>query len=199
MDSRLSWNYHINELTKKLNRAVGIIYKIRSYCTQKVLLSFYFSLFHSHLSYGLSVWGISNDCYLSKLRLLQKKIVRAITFSDFKAHSAPILKNLGILEIKYLFKYKTTSLMFDYDHNILPKSLSTLFVRRIDVHDRNLRDTSKNKLYTAHLFNNRHGYNSFSHYGATLLNMAKDLPFYNDSPHKKTFLKLFKNLILESY
>ena len=39
MDSRLSWNYHINELTKKLNRAVGIIYKIRSDCTQNVLLS----------------------------------------------------------------------------------------------------------------------------------------------------------------
>ena len=73
MDSRLSWNYHINELTKKLNRAVGIIDKIRSDCTQKVLLSLYYSIFHSHLSYGLSVWGISNDCYLSKLRLLKKK------------------------------------------------------------------------------------------------------------------------------
>ena len=73
LDSRLSWNHHINELTKKLNRAVGIIYKIRSDCTQKVLLSLYYSLFHSHLSYGLSVWGKSNDCYLSKLCYLQKK------------------------------------------------------------------------------------------------------------------------------
>ena len=52
--------------------------------------------------------------------------------------------------------------MFDFDHNNLPKSLSTLFIRRNDVHDRNLRDTSKNKLYTAHRFNNRHGYNYFS-------------------------------------
>ena len=38
----------------------------------------------------------------------KKKIVRAITFSDFKAHSAPTLKKLGILELKDLFKYKTT-------------------------------------------------------------------------------------------
>ena len=131
---------------KKLNRAVGIIYKIRSDCTQKVLLSLYYSLFHSHLSYGLSVWGKSNDCYLSKLCLLQQKIVHAITFSDFKAHSTPILKKLGILEIKDLFKYNTTSLMLDFDQNNFPKSLSSLFLRRNDVHHRNLSDNNKNKL-----------------------------------------------------
>ena len=126
-------------------------------------------------------------------------MVRAITFSDFKAHSAPILKNLGILEVKDLFKYKTTSLMFDFDHNNLPKSLSTLFLRRNDVHDRNLCGNNKNKLYTAHRFSNRHGYNSFSHYAAKLLNAAKDLPFYNDPTHKTTFLRKYKNLILETY
>ena len=90
LDPSLSWKHHINELTKKLNRTVGIIYKIRFACTQKVLLSPYYSLSHSHLSCGLSVWGSCNECYVSKLCLLQKKIVRALTFSDFKAHSAPI-------------------------------------------------------------------------------------------------------------
>ena len=56
LDSRLNWHRHINELTKKLNRALGIIYKIRPDCTPKVLLSLYYSLFHSHLSYGLYAW-----------------------------------------------------------------------------------------------------------------------------------------------
>ncbi len=191
LDSRLSWNHHINELTKKLNRAVGIIYKIRHDCTQKVLLSLYYSLFHSHLSYGLSVWGNSNDSYLSKLCLLQKKKIRAITFSDFKAHSAPILKNLGILEIKDLFRYKTMSLMYDFDHNNIPKSLSTLFLRRADVHDKILRDNNKNKLYTAQRFNNRHGYNSFSHYGAKILIMFMDLPIFDDSTHKAIFVRKY--------
>ena len=57
LDPFLRWNHHINELIKKLNRAIGMIYKIRYHCTKSVLLSLYFSLFHSHLSYGLSVWG----------------------------------------------------------------------------------------------------------------------------------------------
>ena len=54
-----------------------------------------------------------------------KKNVRAITFSDFKAHLTPIFKNLGILKIRDIFKYKATSLMFDFDHDNLPKLLST--------------------------------------------------------------------------
>ena len=29
LDPFLRWNHHINELTKKLNRAIGVIYKIR--------------------------------------------------------------------------------------------------------------------------------------------------------------------------
>ena len=51
LHSQLNWNNHINELTKKLNRALGIIYKIHPDCTPKVLLSLYYSLFHSHLIY----------------------------------------------------------------------------------------------------------------------------------------------------
>ena len=89
--------------------------------------------------------------------------------------------------------------MYDFDHNNLPKSLSSLFLRRNDVHDWNLRGNNKNKLYTANRFNNWHGYNSFTHYGAKLLNMAKDLPFYNDPTHKAIFLRKYKKSILETY
>ena len=31
LDSRLSWKYHISELSKKLSRSVGMLYKIRDY------------------------------------------------------------------------------------------------------------------------------------------------------------------------
>ncbi len=198
LDTRLRWNHHINELSKKLNRAIGMIYKIRHDCTKKVLLSIYYSLFQSHLSYGLSLWEKSYDSYLSKLNILQKKIIRAITFSDFHAHTSPIFKNLKILSLKDLLIYKTVSLMWDFDHDKLPESLSALFLRREDIHDRNLRGKSKNKMYTAQRFNNRYGYDSFSHCGAILLNKVKDLPYY-DSSSKKSFLNKFKNSIFETY
>ena len=73
LDSQLTWKYHIHELSKKLNRAVGMLYKIRDFCTQTVLRSLYFSLFNSHLVYGIPVWGNCDDRYMSKLLLVEKE------------------------------------------------------------------------------------------------------------------------------
>ena len=133
-----------------------MLYKIRYNCTKTVLRSLYFSLFHSQLSYGLSVWGTSNDEYLSKLALHQKKGIRATTFSDFCAHTSPLFKSLNVLKIKDLFNHKIGSLMWDFDHHSLPDSLASMFTRRDEIHNRNLRDQNKNKLYTAQHFNNRY-------------------------------------------
>ncbi len=199
LDPFLSWKHHISELAKTLNRAIGMIYKIRYNCTKSVLLSLYFSLFHSHLSYGLSIWGSSIDRYLSKLTILQKRIIRAITFSSFNAHTSHIFRDLNILKIKDLFNHKIGSLMWDFDHHTLPGSLNILFTRRDQIHSRNLRDKNKDKVYTAHRVNNKYGYDSFSHYGAMLLNKLKDLPFYDNCYSKKSFQNKYKSCILGSY
>jgi hypothetical protein len=39
MDDRLTWRFHINELCKKLGRAVGMFYKLRHLCPKSVLKS----------------------------------------------------------------------------------------------------------------------------------------------------------------
>ena len=176
-----------------------MIYNIRHNCTQQVLLSLYFSLFHSHLSYGLSLWGTNNVEYLSKLTTLQKKIIRSITISDFNAHTTPLFKRLKILKLNDLYNHKILSLMWDFYHNALPSSLSTLFTWREEIHNLNLRDKINNKLYTAHRFHNRHGYDSFTHYGATLLNKVKELPCYQDCPSKAVFQYKYKSYILDAY
>ena len=59
LDSRLTWKHHVNEICKKLGRSLGMIYKTRKLCNEKILRSLYFSLFNSHASYGLAVWGQS--------------------------------------------------------------------------------------------------------------------------------------------
>ena len=199
LDARLCWKHHIHELSKKLNRAVGLIYKIREFCTPQVLRSLYFSLFYSHLTYCISVWGKSDDTYMHKLKLAQKQIVRALTFSEYRTPSKPLLKELAFLDLDDLYGYQIASIMWDYDHGNLPTTLSTLFKRREDTHNRNLRNTKNHQLYTAHRYNNRHGYNSFSQHGALILNELKGIPFYCEAKSKKIFLNQYKNTILESY
>ena len=49
---------------------------------------------------------------LRKLVLFQKKIVRILTNSDYLAHTKPLFKLTGILELNDLFIYNAQLLMY---------------------------------------------------------------------------------------
>ena len=55
VDENLSWKYHINELSKKFSRTIGIFYRIRHFVRFEILKLLYYSLFYSFLSYGIAV------------------------------------------------------------------------------------------------------------------------------------------------
>ena len=79
LDNKLSWKPHITERCKKLSRVLGMLYKIRPFCPTTVKRSLYFSLFNSHLSYGLAAWGIVNKVIINKVTSLQEKAIKAIS------------------------------------------------------------------------------------------------------------------------
>ena len=199
VDDRLSWKFHIIELCKKLNRAVGMFYKIRFYSTPNVLISLYHSLFSSHMSYGLCAWGLTNDDILSKVQLLQKKAIRAITSAEYCAETAPIFKKLGILNLSDLFDYKISSLMWDFDHDALPSSLSALFKRRDAIHGHNTRQATSGLLEINPTNTVIHGTKSFRTLGAKTLNILKTNEKFLSSSSKKSFLSKFKASLLERY
>ena len=55
LDSNLSWNFHLSELSKKLARTAGLFYKIRHYAQTDTLTLPYHGIFEPFLLYGLSV------------------------------------------------------------------------------------------------------------------------------------------------
>ena len=57
IDTNLSWQYHVNGLSIKLNRANVLLFKIRKHVSCKILRSIYFAVFDSYLSYCCLVWA----------------------------------------------------------------------------------------------------------------------------------------------
>ena len=83
--SNLSWNFHLSELSKKLARTAGLFYKIRHYTQTDTLTLLYHGIFEPFLLYGLSVWGMTYPSFLEPIYVLQKKVLKTITFSDITA------------------------------------------------------------------------------------------------------------------
>ena len=78
LDNMLNWKPHISELSKKLGRVVGLLYKVRKLCSPSPVRSLYFSIFNSHLSYGLVVWGNASSKDIDKIKSLQRRAIRAV-------------------------------------------------------------------------------------------------------------------------
>ena len=72
IDTNLSWKYHVNNLSVKLNSANALLFKMRKYVSLKILRSIYFAIFDSYLSYCCLVWA-QNYSTIQRIIILQKK------------------------------------------------------------------------------------------------------------------------------
>ena len=96
----------------------------------KIRKTLYFSLFESHLNFGNLLWGCANNKLINQIENLQKKCIRNVALKNFRAHTEPIFKNLGILKFTDKLSYCRSVFMHQYRHNKLPPSFTGILVRQ---------------------------------------------------------------------
>ena len=97
--------------------------RIKKFVPKACLKNIYQSLIHSHLNYGIILWGFD----LNKLRIIQKKAVRILSQAHYLAHTEPLFKKENILKIDDIFKMHSYKLYFNFMNNTLPSSIERLF------------------------------------------------------------------------
>ena len=81
IDANLSWQYHVNDISIKLNRVNALLFKMRKYVSLEILRSIYFVIFDSCLSYCSLVWA-QNCSTIQRIVILQKEIGRIINLNQ---------------------------------------------------------------------------------------------------------------------
>ena len=117
IDQNFAWKDHINHVSKKISKSIGIIHKSRFYLSCKTKLSLYYTLVYPFITYCNMVWSSTYITNLNRIYYLQKRAVRAITNFDFRAHTAPLFMKLGIFQVNSLY---IARFMFCYHNEILP-------------------------------------------------------------------------------
>ena len=84
VDFTLTWNIHINKISKTISRATGLLYKCRPFVNNKILRMLYHSLVYPDLNYVTEVWGSADPTYLNRILILQKRIVGMMTYNDLR-------------------------------------------------------------------------------------------------------------------
>ena len=97
-DNKLSFYEHIKFLESKISCSVGILTKLKSFIPQQTLLQLYHSLVHSHLTYGITIWGSTHTTYL------QKRALKVVCNVPFLSSAKPLYKKLNIMTIPLSMK-----------------------------------------------------------------------------------------------
>ena len=123
LHSHMTWIKHINHISKKIARSIGILYRLRNVYPESVLVTIYNTLVPPNFYYCLFLWGsVVKENHL--LHLLQKKALRIITNIDYLAHTEPICKKLRILKISDLFSVALWKFYYKLMDNKLPEYFS---------------------------------------------------------------------------
>ena len=95
---------HINHISLKASKAIGILYILKSVYPLSVLLTLYNTLVLLYFYYGILTWRsiIIEDHHLHKL---QKNAVRIITQSDYIAHTEPLCKQSHLIKLPNMFAF----------------------------------------------------------------------------------------------
>jgi hypothetical protein len=132
IEDTLTWNLHVNNICNKVSKSMGILYRARQVLYGQTLLTLYNALIKPHFMYCITVWGNTCKTYLHKLHLMQKKIIRIISYSQFHAHTAPLLQKFDILNIYQLNQYFVGLFIYRSLHHELATSLCNMFVRNVN-------------------------------------------------------------------
>ena len=134
INENISWKYHIDHVCNKISKSIGIISRSRFVLSTRTKLSLYYTLIYPYISYCNIVWSSTYATSLNRIWLLQKRAVRVMTNSEYRAHSAPLFERLKVLDIFKVNTFHIAKFMFLYHHWLLPVSLSNLFVTNNQVH-----------------------------------------------------------------
>ena len=99
IDENISFDPHIQSISNKVARSLGILNKLKRFLPHHILLMLYNSLILPHLQYAILCWGFKN----SRLFKLQKRAIRIITCSKYNAHTDPLFKKMNLLKISDLY------------------------------------------------------------------------------------------------
>lgn len=139
IDSKLTFNDHINYICNKISKKLGFAYRVSKHLTLYTRKTIYNTIIKPHFEYCSSILYMCNDTSISKLQLLQNRCMRFILKCNRYTSINTMQCTLNWFSVKENIKYRTLIFLYKLHNNLLPTYLSANLQYRGDIHDYNTR------------------------------------------------------------
>lgn len=147
IDERLTWNQHVNKLSKSLYFKVSKLAKLSKAVPKHVLIKIYNATIQPTIDYVITIWGCTNKNNVKKIQRLQNYCARIIekNFDYVNSRGIELVKNLGLMNVSQRYFYFELLLIYKCIYGLAPPYLSNEVVLEIEIkqirtrlHDMNL-------------------------------------------------------------
>ena len=148
LDKKLNFVNHITEMSMKIAKSIGLLYKLNRSLPETVLKTLYTSLIHPYLSYGIEAWHGTYQNNTSKIFVLQKKATRAINNLAYNEHTNAYFKCYKILKLSDQYKLQVSNYIFQLLHSNIDEVIESSLLVINQIHSHNTRTNNQNMHFT---------------------------------------------------
>ena len=140
------------------------------YTIIETLKLLYLGIFYPFLSYGVQVWGLTYPTLLNPVFILQKKAVKAMTFSDITTPSLLSFNKLQLLRLTDISNLQLASFVFECVNGLSPQFFENYFTSIASKHGNGTRQSTRGSLFLERQHTIQYGIRSVQYSGAKLWN-----------------------------
>lgn len=189
IQNNLKWNTHVNTLVRKIYFVTGIIRRLGNKLNEKIKISIYYAMIHSHLSYLAPIYGSGlPQSELNKLQVAQNASIRKFFANDYYNlgyHTREILHKYGLLNVQQIIDFNSVILYHKIENGKI--KLERVLSRVHDSHDYGTRSGRTIRL---NFFRSNMGNNIIINSCARLYNYSTD----RQITQEQSFFKFKKSL-----
>ena len=148
VDDTLTWSNHIEYISTKMKRGIGIIKRTSKYLDKHSLLMLYRSLVETHLRYCNIIWGQCDKTLTDRLQVFQNKAARTIAKVKYEnADHLRLICQLGWLTARNLIRLDLGIFMYKSQNNLLSETAGEFHLPASKIHSHQTRSAASGNVF----------------------------------------------------
>ena len=139
IDTHLTFKHHISEISKKMSKSLGLLFKLNKFLPNSILKILYTTLIQPYLSYGIEAWYGTTKNHTNKIFIIQKKAIRAINNLQYNDHTNNYFKSNNILKLEDHYKLQISNYIYQLLHLNIDENTSSNLIRNTQIHNHDTR------------------------------------------------------------
>ena len=200
MDEYLNWDFQSTQIILKLQRANCMLSKVRHFVPINILLSIYHAIFSSHMYYGCQIWAQGTSQFITRIKNLQNKAMRLISFKPYTFETSPLYKKHKILKFQDQIYLLNILFTYEYLNDSLPEAFTDTFYLTNTQHTYVTRNVSNQSLTIPQVNTIKYGSNSIINKSVKDWNsLVRTNPTIHKTQSKNKLKNILNKQLFESY